>query len=118
MGRRRGRLGRTTRRLFLVGVIVAVAVAYVGPVRGYLHQRSELAGYRTALTGLESKRDRLARQIAAIDQPAVLEVRARELDLIRPGERRYVLRGLAPPPRPVPRRDDGGLWNRFLDLFG
>jgi hypothetical protein len=79
-------------------------------VRGYLHQRSELAEQRAALTALEARRDALGRQLVALRRPEVLEARARELGLVRPGERTFLIRGL-PEPGEEPAdasEDDGG----------
>ena len=113
---RRG--ARHARRLIVAGILIAVTLAYLGPVRGYLDQRSELHSAQASLHDMEATRDRIKRQLAALDQPAVLEARARELDLVRPGERAYVLQGLpSSAPRPVPKRHDRSLWDRLLGLF-
>ncbi len=80
-------------------------------MRGYLHQRSELAEQRAALAELEDRRDALGRQLTALRRPEVLEARARELGLVLPGERTYLLRGLPEPgeePTAVADEDDGG----------
>jgi hypothetical protein len=80
-------------------------------VRGYLHQRSELAEQRAALATLEARRDALGRQIVALRRPEVLEARARELGLVRPGERTFLIRGLPEPgeePTDAPKGDGGG----------
>jgi len=120
MGRRRppGRRSRATRRLVLAGVLIAVTLAYVGPVRGYLEQRSELQGYQAALRSAEAQRDRIARQIDALEQPAVLEARARELDMVRPGEQSFLIDGLhgRPTPRVEAKREERSIWDRHLGL--
>lgn len=120
MGRRRpsGRRSRATRRLLLAGVLIAIALAYIGPVRDYLDQRSELQGYQAALHAAEAKRDRIAKQIDALEQPAVLEARARELDMVRPGERSFLIDGLhgLPSPRAEARREERTIWARNLGL--
>jgi cell division protein FtsB len=113
----RGPRARSTRRLFLAGVVIAILIAYIGPVRGYLDQRSELQGYQRALAQMQSRRDHIAHQIRAIDQPAVLEARARELDMVRPGERRFALKGLVRPARQPRKHDEPGFWQRFIQLF-
>lgn len=93
----------------LLGIVTAVLVSYVGPVRGYLAQRTELASQRAALADLRERRDHLSEQLTAISRPEVLERRARELGLALPGERTYVVRGLPPPAgtTAVPEEDDG-----------
>jgi cell division protein FtsB len=120
MGRRRlpGRRSRAARRLLLAGVVIAITLAYIGPVRGYLEQRSELQGYQAALRSAEAQRDRIARQIEALRQPAVLEARARELDMVRPGEQSFLVDGLRgqPTPRVAAEREERSIWDRHLGL--
>jgi cell division protein FtsB len=109
---------RTARRLFVLGVLIAIVVAYLGPVRGYLDQRSELQGYQSALRSAEAQRDHIARQLTALSQPAVLEARARELDMVRPGEHSFLIDGLRSHPAPGSlARDRSRLWGRYLGLF-
>jgi cell division protein FtsB len=79
---------------------VGLIVGYVGPVRGYLAQRSELAQERAGLARLETARGRLVRRLDALNDPVVLEVVARELGFVRPGERVfYIAKG---PRKPAP----------------
>ena len=75
-------------------------LGYIGPVMGYLDQRAELRDETAqAWRLLERERDGFKEQLAALDQPAVLEARARALGLIEPGEKAYLVRGdLDPPP--------------------
>jgi hypothetical protein len=106
-----------------LGILTAVLVSYVGPVRGYLAQRAELAAQRAALEDLRERRDALREQLTAIARPEVLERRARELGLALPGERTYVVRGLPPPggAAAAPEEDeDGGLfgWIPFARVAG
>lgn len=91
-------------------------------MRGYLHQRAELAQQRAELAELEDRRDALKRQLTALGRPEVLEARAREIGLVLPGERTYLLRGL---PEPGEERlaaadegdGDGGLLGFLPDPF-
>jgi cell division protein FtsB len=80
----------------VAGVVLAIVLSYLGPVRGYLQQRSQLHGYEAQLRSAEDRRDHIRAQLRALDNPVVLEQRARELDMIRPGERQFVIRNLAP----------------------
>jgi cell division protein FtsB len=70
----------------------------VGPVHGYLSQRQQLAEEQRNLSVLIAKRDALKRQIAALDRDDVLEARARELGMVKPGERSYLVREREPAP--------------------
>jgi cell division protein FtsB len=88
-------------------------------VRGYLEQRSELRDERAKLARLEERRDRFKAQLEALDTPEVLETRARELGLITPGERAFLVRGdLEPqPPDPGAGGGDGGRLDWLTALF-
>ena len=80
-------------------------MAYVGPVRDYLRQKEQLRTEQIDLIKAREVRDDLSRQIKALAQPAVLEARARELGMVRPGEAPYAVRGIRkpdPPPKAEP----------------
>jgi cell division protein FtsB len=81
----------------VLAVIAGVLAGYVGPVRGYLDGRRELSEQEATLARAERQRDGIAAQLRALDRPAVLEARARELGLVRPGETPFVVRGLEGP---------------------
>ena len=74
--------------------MVGLAVALVVPIRGYLHQRDNLRSQEIALKGEMSQRDAIAAQLRALRDDHVLEARARELGLVRPGERVFRVVGL------------------------
>jgi cell division protein FtsB len=86
-----------------------VVVGYIGPVNGYLSQRGELRAEQANLGVLEDRRDSLQRQIAALKRPDVLEARARDLGMVRPGERAIIVQGELDPPPPAPAQGDDGL---------
>ena len=92
----------------MAGLLTAVLLGYLGPVTGYLEQRSELREERAKLADLESRRDAFRVQIAQLGQAPVLEARARELGLVMPGERAFLVRGDLDPPAPPPDDDDDG----------
>ena len=64
-------------------------------------------------------RDDLSRKIKALAQPAVLEARARELGMVRPGETPYAVRGIKEPSMPPKASvDDGtGVWGFIRGLL-
>lgn len=103
----------------MAGILTAILLGYVGPVSGYLDQRAELREERAKLADLEARRDAFRAQIAQLGQAPVLEARARELGLVLPGERAFLVRGdLDPPPPPPPADgDDGGPLGRLTGLF-
>ena len=94
-------------------------LGYLGPVTGYLGQRSELRDERAKLARLEERRDAYRAQLAALDEPAVLEARARELGMIEPGERAFVVTGTLDPPPSEPEDDggDGGPFGWLTDIL-
>ena len=98
-------------------MLTALLLGYIGPVSGYLDQRSELRHERAKLAQLERTRDSFRSQIANLGQPAVLEARARELGLVQPGERAFVVRGNIDPPPPPGPRGDGGAFGWITGLF-
>ena len=92
-------------------MLTAVCIGYIGPVNGYISQRSELARERQNLAELQARRDTLAVQLRALERDDVLEARARQLGLLKPGERGFVLkRSELEPPPPPPEAGDDGIW--------
>ena len=65
-------------------------------------------------------RDDLSRQIKALGREDVLEQRARELGMVRPGETPYAVRGItkAAPPAKAPVDDSTGVWGFVSGLLG
>jgi cell division protein FtsB len=109
----------TPRRLIVAGLITAILLGYIGPVKGYLDQRSQLGAERARLAALEERRDEYKAQLAALGRPDVLEERARELGLVQPGERPFVVNGDLEPPPPEPQEhgDDGGPFGWLTGVF-
>lgn len=83
-------------------------LAYIGPVKGYFDQRAELRHQQAHLASLESDQRSYIAALAAADTAEVLESRAREQGLVRPGERAFAIRGDLDPPPPPAKEDDGG----------
>jgi len=103
--------------LILAGLLSALVLGYVGPVRGYLAQRSELQQESARLAVLEQNRDSLRKQIAELNKADVLEARARAIGLIKPGERAFIVRGELGP-KPAPQTGGGGDGGPFGWLLG
>lgn len=103
----------------MAGLLTAILLGYVGPVSGYLEQRAQLAEQRARLADLESRRDAFRQQITQLGTAPVLEARARELGLVLPGERAFLVRGdLDPPPPAAPEGGgDGGPLGWLTALF-
>ena len=95
-----GALAISARRLIIAGLLTALLIGYIGPVRGYFDQRGELRDERAKLAALERAPRRAARPSSTtLDTPEVLETRARELGLVEPGERAFLVRGDLEPRR-------------------
>ncbi len=90
----------------------------MGPVRDYMQQKDQLRDQQVELIEARKVRDGLARQIKALGRSDVLEQRARELGMVRPGETPYAVRGITKPaPPPKANADDGtGVWGFVAGL--
>jgi hypothetical protein len=95
---RRSFVTPSPRTIVIAGLFAAVGLSYIGPVSGYLSQKTSLRAQETTLSTLQGERDRLAAQLAQLKQPAVLEIRAREIGMLRPGEQGFVVDFVTPRP--------------------
>ena len=81
------------RRILLLGLITGLLVGYVEPLQECAAQKAALADQQQRLDTLIERRDDLRVEIRDINTPTVLERRARDLGMVRLGERPYVIRG-------------------------
>jgi len=83
-----------------------------------MQQKSQLREQQVQLIEARKVRDDLARQIKALGREDVLEQRARELGMVRPGETPYAVRGITKPsPPPKAGTDDAtGVWGFITGL--
>lgn len=105
-------------RVIVFGLLTALALGYVEPIKGYFAQRAELERHQARLAALIEQRTDVREEIRLINTPRVLERRARELGMIRPTERPFVVRGelAAPARRDQTPPSSGGLLNWLADL--
>ncbi|MDQ1602082.1 MAG: hypothetical protein QOD68_3556 [Actinomycetota bacterium] len=88
--RRRSNLTGRAAVLALVVCLLAISLAY--PLREYLAQRGDIAGYRDKVTEQEGRVAELRRQHARWSDQAYVEAQARErLHYVMPGETSYVV---------------------------
>jgi cell division protein FtsB len=88
--RRRSNLTGRAAVLALVVCLLAISLAY--PLREYLAQRGDIAGYRDKVTGQEARVAELRRQHTRWSDQAYVEAQARErLHYVMPGETSYVV---------------------------
>ena len=88
--RRRSNLTGRAAVLALVVCLLAISLAY--PLREYLAQRGDIAGYRGQVAEQEARVAELRRQQARWSDQAYVEAQARErLHYVMPGETSYVV---------------------------
>ena len=84
------RLDRVSRAALLL-VLVGLAFLYVGPAKSYVQARGESAERAEDVRELREENERLRARRAALEDPRSLELEARRLGMVRPGERSYVI---------------------------
>jgi len=89
--RRRRRL----RLLLPVIVLTVMAFLYYRPISSYLHTRSELGNRRAQVAALRSEKARLERRLARTMSDAALAREARRIGYVKPGERLFIVKGIA-----------------------
>jgi cell division protein FtsB len=91
---------RIPRRRFLlrwlgVGVLLFIAFLYSQPLRSYLTTRDALEKRSAEVRSLQAKKARLERRLAEGDTPAAVMREARRLGYVKPGERLFIVKGIA-----------------------
>jgi hypothetical protein len=94
MARARQRPRRPLRWL-AVAAVAFLAFFYYRPLHAYFDTRHSLQERRAEVRGLQAQKRRLQRQLAATTSPAALDVEARQLALVKPGERLFIVKGIA-----------------------
>lgn len=84
------RVGRTA----LLLVLLAVALAYVGPARSLLSTWSDSNAKQAQLQQLQQEHDTLLRRARELRDPRTVQAEARRLGMVKPGERSYVVGNL------------------------
>lgn len=78
-----------------MAVVGFVAFLYSQPLRSYLSTRDALAGRSQEVQALRAQKLRLERRLADSDTPAALTREARRLGYVKPGERLFIVKGIA-----------------------
>jgi cell division protein FtsB len=81
-------------RVLLVVVLAVVAGLYIQQGLAYLSARSQTDHQDAIASQLARQNAKLIRQEKALNDPAAIEKAARELGMVKPGERPYVVTGL------------------------
>ncbi len=92
-GEQRIRWDRVGRTAILI-VFVVVALLYVGPVSSFWSARGEAATRRAEVEQLRKENRDLRLEREALRDGGALEVEARRLGMVRPGERPFVVEHL------------------------
>ncbi len=87
-------------RWLAVATLLAIALGYVHPLRSYLASRGQVDRDRAALAKLEQDRRSLDARLAVAKSNEFVVREARKLNLIRPGERLFIVTGLPGEERP------------------
>jgi cell division protein FtsB len=74
-----------------LAIVVAIAVAYVQPIRAYLEAKDDVQARRAERAQLLRERATKKRELAISATDAYLEREARRLGLVREGERLFVV---------------------------
>jgi cell division protein FtsB len=95
MARTRRRPSRSSLALrwLALAVLVAIAVAYVHPIRSYADARHEVERRKAEIAALEREQERLDARIEVAKTDDFVEREARKLGLVRPGERLFIVNG-------------------------
>lgn len=102
MARRTRQRSRTSRALRLLGAaaLVAIAFAYVSPLKAYFEARQVVSARKAEVVALQREEEKLERRLAQSDTDAFVEQEARRLGLVRPGERLFIVKGLETSEKP------------------
>ena len=83
------------RRWLAVVVVAFVAYLYWQPLTSYLERRGEVAREADHVAALKAEKRALERRLALQRSDAVLVREARRLGYVRPGERLFIVKGVA-----------------------
>ncbi len=78
-------------RLALLAVLFAIVLLYIPPVTHWIQQSQTADRERAQVRSLTRERARLRAQLRAMTGPGSLERQARELGMVKPGERPYII---------------------------
>jgi hypothetical protein len=92
--RRAGRRAPVT-RVLAVGAICLVAFLYYRPLRAYVDARRTMHERSAEVQALEAQKHALERRLARAGSRDALIRQARQLSLVKPGERLYIVKGIS-----------------------
>lgn len=78
-----------------VAVVLFIAFLYSQPLRSYLSTRHALTSRGQEVRSLRAEKRRLERRLTEADTPEALTREARRLGYVKPGERLFIVKGIA-----------------------
>jgi cell division protein FtsB len=82
-------------RLLALGGLVLVGLFYWTPLHAYLHTREALNRRESEVARLQAQNRLLEKRVATVGQGEALIREARRLQLVKPGEQLYIVRGIS-----------------------
>ncbi|MEX2394232.1 MAG: septum formation initiator family protein [Actinomycetota bacterium] len=111
------------RKMMFVVLVAGAAFILFFPARQLVEQRQRIASLEGRLVQLHTENDLLEQDVKRLEDPAELEVLARErLGLVKPGERAYYVEPVEVTEQETPRVEEGRAWwertwERFTSLI-
>ena len=87
--------GRYLLRWLALVVLAFIAFLYSQPLRSYFSTRDTLAQRNAEVRQLRAQKLRLQRRLADMDTPQSVTREARRLGYVKPGERLFIVKGIA-----------------------
>jgi cell division protein FtsB len=81
-------------RVFLLGVLFVILLMYVSPLTRWVTQRNTANQDTAELQQLQETNDSLKGRLKLLRSPQALELRARQLGMVKQGERAFVIENL------------------------
>lgn len=82
-------------RLLAIGGLTLLAFLYWKPTQTYFHTKRQLDQRRADVQSLRAEKARLEKRIALAGTSEQLVREARRLGLVKPGERLFIVKGIA-----------------------
>ena len=99
-------------RWSLIGTAALVAFLYYHPLARYVETRSSVHKREAEVRSLRGEKQRLEARLADSATVVALAREARRMNLVRPGERLYIVKGIKEWRRAQAAREPGGRGNR------
>jgi cell division protein FtsB len=81
-------------RVFLLAVLFVILLMYVSPLTRWVTQKNTAKEDTIELRQLEATNSGLKSRLKSLQSPQALELKARNLGMVRPGERPFVIEDL------------------------